>query len=269
MINKIMTFILVLVLISFSYGLETEKNNLIKLDKYNLITLRGEINDQLASDIIRKFNKFTSTDMYLYITSPGGSVIDGMQIIDQIKSLENRNIKLTCIADFAASMAFAIFQACPNRLITSSSILMQHQMSLKIKGSLYNLNNYMDFIKQIDNDLDLMQANKLSLDIKEFQNKITNDWWMSGFNIIKNNAGDKMVSVYCDNDIVDIKEEIKNVSPFIDIKVVFSKCPLSREPLDIIINTKLESENNKKSLVDFMDLTVPSKFIAKLKYDSN
>ncbi len=273
-LNRLLTLLFTICLISLSTGQvhaqtvdSDNKNELIKLNKNNLITLRGEINDQLSSDIIRKFNKYSSNELYLYITSPGGSVIDGMQIIDQLKSLSERNIKITCIADFAASMAFAIFQACPVRYITTSSVIMQHQMSLKVKGSLYNLNNYMDFIKQIDEDLDQMQANKLGINKKEFQNKITNDWWMSGTHIIRNNAADKIVSVYCDNELVDIKDEIKNVSPFVDIKVIFSKCPLSREPLDIIINTKLDFDSNKQSLIEFMDSVVPSKFIGKYRYE--
>ena len=102
------------------------KNQLIKLDKNNFITLRGKITDQLSSDIIRKLNKYSFQELYLYITSPGGSVINGLQIIDQIKVLNERNIKTICIADFAASMAFAIFQSCHTRYITLSSIVMQH-----------------------------------------------------------------------------------------------------------------------------------------------
>jgi ATP-dependent protease ClpP protease subunit len=241
----------------------------IKLDKNNLITLRGEINEQLSSDIIRKFNKYSLPELYLYITSPGGSVIDGIHIIDQLKALSERKIKVTCIADFAASMAFAIFQACEIRYVTLSSILMQHQMSLGIKGSLYNLNNYMDFIKQIDEDLDIMQSEKLKLDMKEFQTKITNDWWLNGKHIVKHNAADQIVTVYCDSELVDIKEEIKSISPYLDMKVVFSKCPLSREPLEISINTKNLDKNNDKYVREFIESIVPSKFINKYKYVSH
>lgn len=255
-----------LLLITFTIS-QAETN--IKLDKNNLITLRGEINEQLSSDIIRKFNKYSSPELYLYITSPGGSVIDGIHIIDQLKALNERKIKVTCIADFAASMAFAIFQACPIRYVTISSVLMQHQMSLGIKGSLYNLNNYMDFIKQIDEDLDIMQSEKLKLDMKEFQTKINNDWWLNGKHIVKHNAADQIVTVYCDSELVDIKDEIKNTSPYLEIKVVFSKCPLSREPIEIIINTKMTDKNMDKDVYKFIESIVPSKFINKFKYDSH
>jgi hypothetical protein len=145
---------------------------------------------------------------------------------------------------------------------------MQHQMSLRIKGALYNLNNYMNFIKQIDEDLDIMQSDKLKLDLQDFQTKITNDWWLNGKHIVKNNAADQLVSVYCDSELVDIKDEIKNTSPYLEIKVIFSKCPLSREPIEIVINTKMTDKNMDKDVYKFIESIVPSKFINKYKYNS-
>ena len=95
------------------------EQKIIELNKQNLITLRGEIDEQITSEIIGKINKFTNSHLYLYIISPGGSVIEGLQIIDQLQSLAHKNIKLSCIANFAASMAFVIFQSCPTRYITT------------------------------------------------------------------------------------------------------------------------------------------------------
>ena len=62
--------------------------------------------------------------------------------------------------------------------------------------------------------------------------------------------------------------EIKNTSPYLEIKVVFSKCPLSREPVEIIINTKMTDKNMDKDVFKFIESIVPSKFINKYKYDS-
>lgn len=239
-------------------------SQLIQLNRQNLITLRGEINDELTSELVRKINKFTNNQLYLYIISPGGSVISGMQIIDQLKSLQERNIKLICIGDFAASMAFAIFQSCPIRYVTSSSILMQHQMSLYLNGNLHNINNYLDFIRQIDDDLEEFQAAKLLMDKNEFKNKIMNDWWLSGNNIVKNKVADSMILVSCDPELVGQNEEVKKISPFVDINIIFSKCPLSREPLDVKIKTKLDFDENKEIVKELLSTNIPSQFISKL-----
>lgn len=246
---------------------KTEINSisqLIQLNRQNLITLRGEINDELTSELVRKLNKFTNNQLYLYITSPGGSVISGMQIIDQLKSLSERNIKLVCIGDFAASMAFAIFQSCPVRYITSSSILMQHQMSLNLNGNLQMVNNYLDFIKQIDDDLEEFQAAKLQMDKNEFKHKVMNDWWLSGNNIVKNKAADSMVLVSCDPELVGQNDEVKKVSPNVNINIIFSKCPLSHEPLDVKIKTKLDSVDNNEVIKELLSDNIPSQFISKL-----
>lgn len=242
-----------------------QENKLIELNKQNLITMRGEIDEQLTSELVGKINKFNNNQVYLYITSPGGSVIEGLQIIDQLKTLEYRNIKLSCIADFAASMAFVIFQACPIRYITTSSILMQHQMSLKLKGNIENIYTYLNFIKDIDTDLDEMQSNKLNISLDEFRKKINNNWWMNYKSIIKNNAADSIVTVICTSELVDMLEEITKSTLLFDVKAKFSKCPISREPTQISYRAKVDGVYiNEQLLNDIVNKITPSKFIFKL-----
>jgi ATP-dependent protease ClpP protease subunit len=257
-----------LVLIFFCFvnaAADTNEPKIIELNKQNLITLRGEIDEQLTSEIIGKINKFSNNQVYLYITSPGGSVIDGLQIIDQLQTLTHRNIKLSCIADFAASMAFVIFQSCPSRYITTSSILMQHQMSLKLKGNLENINTYLEFIKDIDTDLDELQANKLKIPIDDFKKKINNDWWMNYKLIIKSNAADSLAIVVCNSELVDMTEDVVKSTMLFDITAKFSKCPISREPTEIKYNGKFGAVTiNENTINEIVTKITPSKFIHKL-----
>jgi ATP-dependent Clp protease, protease subunit len=244
---------------------EPTEPKIIELNKQNLITLRGEIDEQLTSEIIRKINKFSNNQVYLYITSPGGSVIEGLQIIDQLQTLAHRNIKLSCIADFAASMAFIIFQSCPNRYVTTSSVLMQHQMSLKLKGNIENINTYLEFIKDIDTDLDELQSNKLKMPIEEFKKKINNDWWMNYKSIIKSNAADSLAVVVCVSELVDMSEDVVKSSLLFDVKAKFSKCPISREPTEIKYNSKFGSVTLSETLInDITKKIIPSQFIKEL-----
>ncbi len=244
---------------------EPNEPKIIELNKQNLITLRGEIDDQLTSEIIGKINKFSHNHVYLYITSPGGSVIEGLQIIDQLQTLAHRNIKLSCIADFAASMAFVIFQSCPNRYITTSSVLMQHQMSLRLKGNLENINTYLEFIKDIDTDLDELQANKLKMPIEDFRKKINNDWWMNYKSIIKSNAADSLAVVVCVSELVDMTEDVVKSSLLFDVKAKFSKCPISREPTEIKYNSKFGSVTLTETLINgITKKIIPSQFIQEL-----
>ena len=61
---------------------------LIELNSRNLITIRGPINHESVSDFMLKSGKVESKNLYIYISSPGGSVMEGMKIVDLIKSLE-------------------------------------------------------------------------------------------------------------------------------------------------------------------------------------
>ena len=81
---------------------------------------------------------------------------------------------------------------------------MQHQMSLQIKGNIVNINSYMELIKNINDDIDELQAIKLKIPIEEFKKKINNDWWMNYKSIIKSNAADNIAFVICNNEIVDM-----------------------------------------------------------------
>ena len=241
-------------------GGEMHSTTSIMLTERNVISLRGRIDGESTTQFIKKLNLYEEEKLYLYITSPGGSVMDGLHIIEQIETLSYRGIKVYCIADFAASMAFAIFQACPTRYTTSSSILMQHQMSLNgLKGNLYNVENYIDFVRQTDNRLDTHQAERLNLSVEKFQQKIMNDWWLSGEDIMVNGASDAQVRVYCQPRLVE-KKEILTVQGFLfDAEVVFSKCPLVREPLSLTV------KNNNSIPLSILDGFFPSKYISMIK----
>ena len=107
-------------------------NELIELNSRNMITIRGPIKHESVSDFMNKAGKIDSKNIYIYISSPGGSVMEGMKIVDLIRSLEKSGRSVSCISDFSASMAFIILQSCQRRLATFSSVLMQHQKKSKL-----------------------------------------------------------------------------------------------------------------------------------------
>ena len=98
----------------------------VKLNTKNSLILRGEVNDKSVSRLIYQINKLDNTnDIYLYLDTPGGSVESGHKLISEII---NHNI--TCIAEKAYSMGFAILQSCTNRYILRHGKLMIHQVKI-------------------------------------------------------------------------------------------------------------------------------------------
>ena len=213
----------------------TSSMRLIEFNSRNLITFRGPIQGLSTTNWINQMNdRDPDTDtIYIYLSSPGGSVLEGNKLIDQIKTLELTGLRVNCIADFAASMAFVILQACPKRMALPSSVLMQHQMSLSLDGALESVNNYLDFIHQININTEKMQADRLNMTVDEFKNKVMNDWWVAGHNTKELNIVDELVMVKCSKELLNKRDKIVVRTFFGNINLIFSKCPIAREPIEI------------------------------------
>ena len=207
----------------------------LEFNSRNLITIRGPIQGSSSTNWITSMNdRDPDVDtMYIYLSSPGGSVLEGNKLIDQIKTLQLSGVNVVCIADFAASMAFVILQSCPQRLALPSSILMQHQMSLGLKGPLENVDNYLSFIHSVDNNLEKMQADRMNMTEPEFRKKVLNDWWIAGHMAKEYNAVDDLVMVKCSKELMPKRDRINVRTMFGNIEIVYSKCPIAREPIDI------------------------------------
>ena len=223
---------------------------LIELKKDNFVSLREVIDQDVSSKLLLKLNMIENKHdiIYLYINSPGGDVMAGLEIINYIKSLQQRSKQIICISHNAMSMAFVIFQYCSNRYILYSSTLMQHQMSLTLQGKLYDINSRMSYINTIEHKLISDQASRLGMSLVNFTSLIQNDWWIYSEDIIKYNAADKIVSLYCSFDNYD--ETVLIQTLFGDIQVKYSACPTINYPIHITYPAINFSEEKKK---DFMN----------------
>ena len=219
--------------------------NIFNLDENNLINIRGPIDDDTTNKFMLDVLKFPDNqEVNIYINSPGGSVMEGMKIVNQIELMNNTS-RVNCISDFSASMAFIILQSCENRYAMKSSIMMQHQMSLMNKGNLFNLNNYMNMINDLNVDIDKMQAKKINMSYSEFKDKITNDWWLYGKQAKDFNVVDDIVYVKCSKTLLKNTEKIKKSTFFGDVEFSFNSCPLIRHPLKIKFNREIDTENDE------------------------
>uniref|UniRef100_A0A6C0IH87 Protease n=1 Tax=viral metagenome TaxID=1070528 RepID=A0A6C0IH87_9ZZZZ len=228
----------------------TTNSELIEFKKDNFVSLREVINQDSSSKLLLKLNTIESKHetLYLYINSPGGSVMAGLEIINYIKSLQQRSKKIICIAHNAMSMAFVIFQYCSERCILHSSTLMQHQMSLGIQGKLYDINSRMSYLNSLETKLNHDQASRLNMTEDKFTKLIQNDWWLYSDDIINNNVADKMVSIFCSFDNYDEQVIVNTI--FGEIQIKYSACPLINYPLHIVFPTINFSEKKKSEFMD-------------------
>lgn len=230
---------------------------LIEFKKDNFVSLRETITQYSSSKLLSNLNKIeTKHDtLYIYINSPGGDVMAGLEVINYIKGLQERNKEVICIAHHAMSMAFVIFQYCSQRYILYCSTLMQHQMSLSVNGKLYDINSRMSYLNTVETQLNLDQANRMNMTTRHFTYLIQNDWWLYSNDIITNNAADKVISISC---LFENYEDTIVVNTiFGTVRIVYSACPTINYPLNIIfpsINLSEEEKNDfMKEHIHFMN----------------
>ena len=213
----------------------------IKLTEKNFVVIRGPIDGMSSARVIDQLLRAQhEKELYVYIISPGGSVLNGMEIVRTMRSLSDSGVSIKCVADTALSMGFVIFQYCPVRYVTMSSVLMQHQMNMGIRGPINQVVNYISFIKSIEESVDTFQADRMGKTLDQFHALTGHDWWSFGKNSVTENAADMMVNVMCDFDPQPV-EEIYH-TPFGDAVVTYSNCPLARSPLKVSFDGAEEVE---------------------------
>jgi len=226
--------------------LADSKSSMLLTD--NLIVLRGEVTGSSVSKVIGELMSHQGSTVKLFLSSPGGSVIDGAQLVQAIRSV---NKKVVCITDFSASMSFVILQACDERVVLESSILMQHVASFGLRQQPQpNAIAFVEFLKQITTTMDAAQANRMQLPLERFRQLIRDDYWLFGREAVKAKAADRVAQAVCSTELVK-KEEKETVSLFggyVKINVVWSGCPLVYEPKSVSMDrfVSLTQEQEKK-----------------------
>ena len=161
----------------------------------NHVSIKGPINTQMSSTFISNLNKINSTNIYIYIDSHGGSVDAGHKMIQYINFKKDNNHTILCIAQQADSMAFHIFQHCTHRYILPDSKMMQHQMSIhNLSGNIENLYKYIKVSYQLYENLIYQGSKRIGITSKNYKEKINNDWYLYGEDIVKNRVADAMIS---------------------------------------------------------------------------
>ena len=171
----------------------------ITLSHDNHAALIGEVNTETVNEVIETMHQINQPEILLYINSPGGLVFEGDKLMAYMDYRQQTGTQITCIAQMAHSMAFSIMQKCDLRLVTASTMMMQHQISLGSYGELAKVNNYLQLINQVSKRLNQQAAKRIGVSLEEFEKRVQQDWWSYGENIVKENIADSLAIVGCHN----------------------------------------------------------------------
>lgn len=219
--------ILTTLALAFSLVASAKPAELVVLTPENTLNLFGEVNEQMVERVATTLPKLGNT-VYVNLVSPGGSIIAGKRIIDQLSAASNSGKKIVCIPHLAVSMAFVILQseACPHRLALPSSVLMQHQPSVGFEGPLRSVANQFDAARAEILEIEAMQAKRLKITVDKYRELTNFEWWLNTGTISLNaKAVDSIGNVICSPALLK-RKRIDEVQFFMTtIKIESSECP--------------------------------------------
>lgn len=204
------------------------------LEKTNMVVLRGPVTEDSVARTQMKLLKVSrriskNTPIYLVLDTPGGSVFDGLDLIDFADALPQKVYTVTL---FAASMGFNIAQALDTRYIARNGTLMSHRASLsglegQIKGE---LEERYGMIRRAVDFMDYTAAKRMGISVKEYEKLIINEYWVHGYDSVREKAADEQVRLRCGSSL-DGTEDVEFQTFLGTVKAQFSKCPLIRAPI--------------------------------------
>ena len=165
------------------------------LDKLRIIILNKIIDGDSASKVIEKLLIFSEKSgkkpITLIINSYGGSVLDGLAIIDTIKSIKAP--VRTLIIGKACSMAAFIFLAGDERAMTKNSYWMIHPMSCGTYDYFSFIKDRVKFEKELNIKLLELLKKYTKLTKKDLAKFEVGELWLNAVEAKKKGITDKVI----------------------------------------------------------------------------
>ena len=166
-----------------------------------MINIFGVIGAEVrASEIIKQIQNYDGEEIDVVISSPGGSVFEGMAIYDALKA-SGKTIN-TSILGLGASIASVIFMAGDKREMGEGSQLMIHNALTTQGGNKHELTEAIDRLNAIDEQMSSIYIGATGMDEQAIAEMLKNETFMSadeaiekGFATGKTNSME-MVAIY-------------------------------------------------------------------------
>lgn len=239
----------------------------VTLSDDNVLSLNDEVNGETVAAVVEQaraldskfstYEKFTGGSkrpIYLFLNTPGGSIQDGLMLIEQLQSLKRPVYTITM---FAASMGFQIAQNLGQRLILKNGVLMSHRARGEFGGefggsapsqidSRYGL--WMDRLTELDRQTVSRTGGKQTLE--SYQKAYASELWRTGEKSVAEGYADKVVKVSCDSSLNGVTEHTILFMGMIPITYDLSNCPMNTTPMNIRVN--IRTNKGVKSAKDFV-----------------
>lgn len=170
--------------------------------------LNGEVDQFSVSDIVKHILQFNKEDkdieihnrkpILLYITSIGGDVDSGFELIDAIWN--SKTPVYTINLGFQYSMGFLIGIAGHKRFATQNAKFLMHDGSNFVYNSSAKVQDQMEFQRKVEDRVKKYILLRSKLTSEEYDSKLRVEWYMFADEAQEKGFVDYIVGVDCDID---------------------------------------------------------------------
>lgn len=236
--------------------------NILKIEnKTGKVTLDDTVDEysrkQLAREMAKVFGAeaFTNTDflnltneagnqvdrLEITINSPGGSVFDGMVIVNELKAMSAKGVHTVAIVNvLAASMGSVISASCDECQIVSNGKMMIHDVSVGVRGTSKDLQRMADLCETLSNEIAGIYATKTGKTVAEMRAMMQEETWMDAKTCVAIGLADGMF---------DIRASSPNVSGMSLLDRLTS--PSNTESIEKITALETVIANHDAEIADF------------------
>jgi len=227
----------VMVALATFFSLNSWATDSIILTKDNIIVMNNYFDSEsvaIAAAKARELDaKIPSNDpLYIILDSGGGSIEAGIELIENLNSLNRSNVNTLTI--FSASMAFQTVQGIKGqRLLLENGTLMSHRargwFGGEFPGQLDSrYQHYLKRVQRIDSKAVARSGGKQT--DKSYAEAIANEMWCDGADCIKLGYADKVVTASCDQSLkgtsMIVSDRFMYFGHTVEIVEQHSNCPV-------------------------------------------
>ena len=153
------------------------------LNESRIIFIDDVIDAKMANYVVTKlmyFDALGNEDITIYINSPGGSVADGLAIIDAMRLVKS---KVNTVGyGTVASMAAIILASGEKRSCMEHTRCMIHQVFGGMQGTVSDVEIAYNNMLEVKDELMNLLASKVKKNKKQVEKDCDRDYWLSAIN---------------------------------------------------------------------------------------
>lgn len=239
---KVISYLLGLMLMATPALATTAKAPKVTLTKDNTLVMNDYFEGETVAQVEQAAKELdakipTGEPIYLVIDSGGGSIEAGIELIENLNTL-NRPVRTVTL--FSASMGFQTVQGLKgSRLVLENGTLMSH----RARGGFYGEfpgqldSRYAHYLKRVQRlDKKVVERTKGKLTDKTYAAAIANEMWCDGADCVKAGYADLVVTAACDQSLkgthIRTADRFLYMGHTVEIIEVMSNCPLVTSPLN-------------------------------------